>query len=84
MGTYTFRTLKERQEVQRLYEEGLTTEQLAAALNTTRASMLRELWRGYQDEVRLPDMRLKYDAELAQLRVQRSLERRGKPRNNKY
>ena len=36
-----------------------------------------ELTRG-QDGTRLPDQRLRYSAELAQRRVQASLERRGK------
>ena len=38
---------------------------------------IRKMTRG-QDGTRLPDQRLRYSAELAQRRVQASLERRGK------
>ena len=41
------------------------------------AVIYAELTRG-QDGTRLPDRRLRYSAELAQRRVQASLERRGK------
>lgn len=77
MATYSFKTLEDRQEVQRLYEKGLSAAQIAEELDVSPQVVRRELWRGSQDEVRLPDFRLKYDAELAQLRMQRSLERRG-------
>lgn len=77
MATYLFKTLEERKKVQQLYEDGLSCTQLAEVLGVNPGAVRRELLRGYQDEARLPDMRLKYDAELAQLRMQRSLERRG-------
>lgn len=77
MATYSFKTIEDRKELQRLYEEGLSSAQIAEKLDVSPQVIRRELWRGSQDEVRLPDFRLKYDADLAQLRMQRSLERRG-------
>ena len=63
MAGYSFRSYEERQTIQRLWEAPLS-------------SIYAELRRG-QDGTRLRDQRLYYDADLAQLRLQQSFERRG-------
>ena len=77
MAYYAFRTLEERQKVEKLWEDGLTPKEISADTGKSLDSVYAELARG-QDGSRLTDQRLRYRAELAQLRVQQSLERRGK------
>jgi len=56
---------------------GMTAKDLAEHLRVPLSTIYTELRRGRTGD-RLPDQRLEYDAELAQLRVQESLERRGR------
>jgi IS30 family transposase len=77
MPYYAFRTLEERNKVEKLWEDGLTPKEIATETDRSLGAIYAELPRG-QDGSRLPDQRLRYSAELAQLRVQQSLERRGK------
>ena len=77
MADYAFRTLEDRQKIEKLWEDGRTPKEISASLDKSMAVIYAELTRG-QDGTRLPDRRLRYSAELAQRRVQASLERRGK------
>ena len=77
MGCYTFRSVDDRRKIQRLWESGLSATEIAKQMGFSITTAYNELKRG-QDGTRLPDQRLKYDADLAQLNVQRSLERRGR------
>lgn len=77
MADYAFRTLEDRQKIEKLWEGGRTPKEISYHLDKSLAVIYTELTRG-QDGTRLPDQRLRYSAELAQRRVQASLERRGK------
>lgn len=78
MADYAFRSYEERQKIQSLWEkDGTTAKDIAEALELSLSAVYTELRRG-RDGTRLPDQRLKYDADLAQLRVQEALERRGR------
>ena len=77
MAGYTFRTLQARKDLQTLWESGNTAKDLAAALKVPLPTVYAELRRGRTGD-RLPDRRLKYDAGLAQLRMQQELEQRGR------
>lgn len=77
MASYAFATLQARQKLQELWEQGMAVKDLSAALEVPLSTLYTELRRGRSGD-RLPDQRLKYDASLAQLRMQQELERRGK------
>ena len=74
---YAFQSLQARQRLQTLWEEqGQTAKALANSLSVPLSTVYTELRRGRSGD-RLPDQRLKYDADLAQLTMQQELERRG-------
>lgn len=77
MADYAFRTLEDRQKIEKLWEAGKTPKEISEKLGKSLAVIYTELSRG-QDGTRLPDQRLRYSADLAQKRVQQSLEKRGK------
>lgn len=77
MATYAYRSLSERQKIQSLWESGASVKEIAEILKLSGSAIYTELRRGY-DGTRLPDQRRRYDAELAQLNVQQSIERRGR------
>ena len=77
MADYAFRSFEERQKIQGMWEAGLSAQDIAAEMELSPSSIYTELRRGY-DGTRLPNKRRRYDADLAQLRVQESLERRGR------
>ena len=76
MADYAFRTLEDRQKIEKLWEDGRTPKEISETTGVSVHVVYNELTRG-QDGTRLPDQRLRYSAELAQRRVQASLERRG-------
>ena len=76
MAGYSFRSYEERQTIQRLWEAGASAKKIAGALEAPLSSIYTELKRG-QDGTRLRDQRLCYNADLVQLRLQQSFERRG-------
>lgn len=76
MACYTSRTYEDRKVIQRLWESGVKVEEIAAHLGAPMSSIYSELRRG-KDGSRLPNHRLCYNADLAQLRLQQSFERRG-------
>lgn len=77
MAYYTSRTYEERKQIQGLWEAGVAAKEIADKLAAPLSSIYSELRRG-QDGTRLPNQRMRYDAELAQLRLQRSYEQRGR------
>ena len=77
MACYTSRTYEERRTIQRLWEAGVQAKEIADKLEVPLSSIYSELRRG-QDGSRLSNKRLRYDADLAQLRIQQSFERRGR------
>ena len=77
MAGYAFRTFDERKRIEDFWEAGTPAKDIATKLNISASALYTELRRG-QDGTRLPDQRRRYNADLAQLRVQQSLERRGR------
>ncbi len=77
MACYTSRTYEERKQIQGLWEAGVQAKEIADKLAAPLSSIYSELRRG-QDGTRLPNKRMRYDADLAQLRLQQSYERRGR------
>ena len=77
MADYAFRSFDERQKIQGMWEAGLSAQDIATEMELSLSSVYTELRRGY-DGTRLPNKRRRYDADLAQLRVQESLERRAR------
>jgi len=77
MACYTSRTYEERKQIQGLWEDGVQAKEIADKLAAPLSSIYSELRRG-QDGTRLPNKRMRYDADLAQLRLQQSYERRGR------
>ena len=78
MPGYAFKTLQDREEIEKLWNEGHapTPKELAERTGKSLSIIYAELSRG-RDGSRLPDQRIAYSATLAQSRVQQSLERRG-------
>ena len=70
MADYAFRSYEERQKIQEMVEAGLSAKEIATSLGISPSAVYAELRRG-RDGTRLPDKRLGYNAELAQLSVQR-------------
>ena len=77
MADYAFRTLEDRQKIEKLWVDGRTPKDISVPTGVSVHVVYNELTRG-QDGTRLPDQRLRYSADVAQRRVQASLERRGK------
>lgn len=77
MACYAYKTLSQRRTIQKLWESGMDAKGLSAELNLSLSAVYAELKRGY-DGSRMPDCRRHYDAELAQLRMQQGLEKRGR------
>lgn len=77
MASYAFRSLSDRQAIQALWENGKGAKDIADDLTVPLSTLYTELRRGRTGK-RLPDKRLVYDAEVAQLRMQQELEQRGR------
>ena len=77
MACYTMRTYEERTIIQKMWNDGAQAKEIADKLGAPLSTIYSELRRG-QDGSRLQNQRLRYDADLAQLRVQQSFERRGR------
>lgn len=77
VADYAFRTLEDRQKIEKLWEDGQTPKEISETTGVSVHVVYKELTRG-QDGTRLPDQRLRYSADVAQMRVQRSLENRGR------
>ena len=68
MADYAFRTIGDRLEIQRLWEQGYSPKEIAGTVGKSLDVVYTELSRG-RDGTRLPDQRLRYSAELAQRNV---------------
>ena len=77
MACYTMRTYEERTIIQKMWNDGAQAKEIADKLEAPLSTIYSELRRG-QDGSRLQNQRLRYNADLAQLRVRQSLERRGR------
>lgn len=77
MACYKTRTYEERMTIQEMWEAGAQVKEIADKLEAPLSSIYSELRRG-QDGTRLQNRRLRYNADLAQLRIQQSFERRGR------
>lgn len=77
MADYAFRTIGDRLKIQRMWEQGYSPKEIAGTFGKSLSVVYTELSRG-RDGTRLPDQRLRYSADLAQRKVQQSLERRGR------
>ncbi len=77
MACYTMRTYEERMTIQKMWNDGAQAKKIADKLEAPLSTIYSELRRG-QDGSRLQNQRLRYSADLAQLRVQQSFERRGR------
>ncbi len=73
---YSYLTLEQRREIERMYAEGERVADIAARLNRNVAVIYGELKRGYTGELD-GSARPKYSAELAQATVQENFRRRG-------
>ena len=79
MANYTFRTLEDRKRNQRLWSrQECTARDIAEAMHLPLGTVYNELRRGQDGVTRLPDQRLKYEANLAQLRMHEAFARRGR------
>jgi len=77
MACYITRIYEERVVIQTMWEAGAQAKEIADKLEAPLSSIYTELRRG-QDGSRLQNHRLRYNADLAQLRIQQSFERRGR------
>ena len=77
MAYYTMRMYEERTVIQKMWNDGAQAKEIADKLEAPLSTIYSELRRG-QDGSRLQNQRLRYNADLAQLRVQQSFERRGR------
>lgn len=77
MPGYAFRSIEERRVIERMWNDGKTPKEIAAETGTNIKTIYDELVRGC-DGKRLPNCRLRYSAEVAQMRVELLLEWRGK------
>ena len=79
MNGYSYLTLEQRREIERMYAEGERVVDIAARLKRSAAAIYEELKRGYTGEFD-GYARPKYSADLAQAMVQENFRRRGKRR----
>lgn len=79
MNGYSYLTLEQRREIERMYAEGERVVDIAARLKRSAAAIYKELKRGYTGEFD-GYARPKYSADLAQATVQENFRRRGNRR----
>ncbi len=77
MAKYTTRTYEGRKKIQSMWEEGAAVKEIAKAMDAPLSTIYAELRRG-RTEKRLPNQRFCYSADLAQRRLQKANERRGR------
>lgn len=79
LNGYSYLTLEQRREIERMYAEGERVVDIAARLKRSAAAIYEELKRGYTGEFD-GYARQKYSADLAQATVQENFRRRGNRR----
>ena len=77
MATYKSLTYDNRKLLQELWEKGIRADEIMAELEIASSTLYAELRRG-KDGTRLENARPRYDAQLAQARLQRAYEARGR------
>lgn len=79
MNGYSYLTLEQRREIERMYAEGERVVDIAAHLKRSTAAIYEELKRGYTGELD-GYARPKYSADIAQATAQKNFRRRGNRR----
>lgn len=79
LNGYSYLTLEQRREIERMYAEGERVVDIAARLKRSAAAIYEALKRGYTGEFD-GYARPKYSADLAQATVQENFRRRGNRR----
>lgn len=79
MNGYSYLTLEQRREIERMYAEGERVVDIAARLKRSAAAIYEELKRGYTGELD-ENKRPVYSADLAQTTAQENIRRRGNRR----
>ena len=79
LNGYSYLTLEQRREIERMYTEGERVVDIAACLKRSVAAIYAELKRGYTGEFD-SYARQKYSADLAQATAQENFRRRGNRR----
>lgn len=79
LNGYSYLTLEQRREIERMYAEGERVVDIAARLKRSAAAIYEALKRGYMGEFD-GYARPKYSADLAQATVQENFRRRGNRR----
>lgn len=77
IASYAFCTYEERKKIQEMWEAGMSVAAIAQTLGCSPSTIYTELRRG-RDGTRIANYRRRYDPDLAQLRITKSLERRGR------
>ena len=83
LNGYSYLTLEQRREIEKLYAEGERVVDIAAHMQRSTAAIYEELKRGYTGELD-GYARPEYSAELAQATVQANFRRRGNRRSVKF
>ena len=84
MASYISLTLEDRKHIQQLWSQPeCSARDIAEKFHLSLARTYHEIKRGQDGVTRLPDQRLKYDANLSQLRMQQAFERRGNRKTQK-
>ena len=81
MNGYSYITFEQRCEIERLYNAGTRTVDIAAHLGRSVAAIYDELKRGCDGD-RNDKLQRKYSAELSQSVFQHNIEKRGKRRTD--
>lgn len=79
MNEYSYMTLEQRQEIEKMYEAGARAVDIASKIERSVAAIYAELKRGYTGELD-GNKRPKYSADLAQTIAQENFRRRGNKR----
>lgn len=79
MSRYSYLTLEQRREIERLYTAGERVTDIACYLKKSSTAIYEELKRGNTGEFD-EYYRPKYSAELGQMTVQKNIQRRGNRR----
>ena len=79
MNGYSYLTLEQRREIERMYADGERVVDIASRLKRSSAAIYKELTRGYTGEFD-GYARPKYSADVAQATAQENFQRRGNRR----
>lgn len=77
MADYAFRSMAEREKIEKLWNDGVAPKKIAEQMNVSETVIYAELKRG-RDGTSLTDGRKRYSALIAQQAISHSLARRGR------